>query len=426
MLNRSSFRAGAVVIGLALMTTACGTDASAPHAEVSSSTSPSSLKTPISHTVPSSPSSESSSSESVRVPALGTTIDIASARPAQQGSDFQDLGTIEGTGSAAGFRRLTMTPDGEAFGVIGGADPKRQVGQTPTLLDPENGQVIRIPWPASHPSPKGTILYASATDRWVVWTIAVAPDLDETPWQLFSYDRKRRITRYLGAAVPNVDGKYPTAPGYSVPSIDQNGNVYIAAVVPDPPGTTPTNVIQRVPADGSSPLKNYLTDAITPSSWRNDLVWATLVHGNLQFWHRNLDTDTDTKLYDGTGTDCNSEFGLATAGHRTAWLLQCAHKGGDILQVFTPGKPTVSIRGTDLGYLEMTTHYVSVAPQLADGSYAQDVYNLNTGRLMRIGDGDVIGDTPGNGDILTWGSTTVGNPTELTTHMVRLLDTDRN
>lgn len=425
VLSKARCSPAAVIVALALMATACGTNSSAS-VTAPATTAPPTIASPGSASGNLTPlGSQGPTGGPARLPALGTTIDLRSARTARAGTDDADLGTITHDGPTARFRTLAMTPGGEAFGVIGNPDSDTASGEVPALLDPRTSTFTRFPWPASHPSPKGTILYASATDRWLVWTIAVAPDLDQTPWQLFSYDRRRHITHYLGAAAPTLDGNYPTAPGYSVPSIDSHGNVYIAAVVQGRLGQPPADIVEKAPADGSAPLERYLDNAITPSVWENDLVWATRSEEHLQFWHRDLVTGVTTKLYDGTGTDCNSEFGLATAGHRTAWLLQCTHHGGDIVQVVTPGKPTLSIRGTDLGYLELTAGYVSVAPELADGTYEQIVYNLTNDRLLRVGEGPVLGDTPGNGSILTWGSTTIGHPREVTTHIIRLLTDTR-
>lgn len=416
--DRSRLSVAAVVIGLVLMATACGAGPTAAPTKAPGSGA-------------SSPSGGPSTSRTIGVPpdyttgaatlpALGTTIEVGSARPAVPNTDYVDIGTISATGAAARFHRLAMTPDGAAFGVIVGPQPRTQTGATPALFDPGTSTVTRLPWPTSHPSPRGNILYASATHRWIVWTIAVEHDLDQTPWQLYSYDRKRHLSHYLGAAVPTAEGTYPTAPGYSVPSVDKNGNVYIAAVVQQHRGQPPANLIETAPADGSAPLRTIVANAITPSAWGDDLVWATLARRHLQFWHRDLASGATTKLYDGAGTDCNSEFGLATAGHRTAWLLQCRRQGGDILQVVAPDEGMLSIRGRDLGYLELTTGYVSVAPELADGSYAQIVYNFATSQLLKVGGGAVLGDTPGTGSTLTWGSYQVSHPTDVTTHLVRL------
>jgi hypothetical protein len=407
-----------VAIGIMLVAAACGGSPTAtPTGSPSPSGSPRSADPGSGHTIG---APQDSTTGAAALPALGTTIEVGSARPAAPNIDYVDIGTIRPTGTTARFHRLAMTPDGAAFGVVVGTHSTSHTSATPALLDPGTSTITRVPWPAGHPSPKGNILYASATHRWIVWTIAVEHGLDQTPWQLYSYDRKRHVSHYLGAAVPTADGTYPTAPGYSVPSIDQNGNVYIAAVLQKHRAEPPADVVETVPADGSRPLRTIVTNAITPSAWGDDLVWATLAEHHLQFWHRDLSSGVTTKLYDGKGTDCNSEFGLVTAGHRTAWLLQCTHQGGDVLQVVAPSKATLSVRGHDLGYLELTTGYVSVAPELADGGYAQIVYNFATDQLLEVGAGAVLGDTPGSGSTLTWGSYEVGHPTEVTTHLVRL------
>ena len=307
-----------------------------------------------------------------------------------------------------------VTPEGQLLGTFSWK-PGEKSGLY--LIDPTTKALTSIPWPSKMGAPVGQIIDEVATRRWIVWLVSRSTDPDQTPWKLYSYDRRRHVSRLLGSAPRTKEG-FPSSPGYSWPSVDGSGRVYLDEV--RDVGTTPTPFVASVPADGSAPLR-VVTRGIAPHASGEYLAYARSTGKVLTVWRKDLGTGRSQLLYDGRGTNCNSGDGLVSARGRTAILVQCVDPREDEVLVYEGAKPDLLIRGHDLNYLEMTSAYLSVAPAVTRqaGFYRQVVYRFGDRDLFTLGGTENLGDTPGSGPLLEWGAWNPKTKTT-TTHLIRL------
>lgn len=415
-LSRSAVRAALVVLASVLVTACTGSTVAGPPPH----TSPSTTRA----TSPSAPHTTA-----VRPP--------VSTKTAPPGAQWLTMGDAVPAVPGRDYRPITIVPphlpDGRDIAVVG-VDPDgilvAAVAQTfrtetipPTsvaLYRAGDGIIRYLSHGNGPPGARRQVTGAVATRRWVVWTESTSTNLETDPWTVFSFDRRHGVLRQIASAPRTRSGVVPAVPGYTRASLGADGRVYLTAV--EQGATGPYRAyVESVPVDGSGPLRREAPDGIAAMASGTDLVWEGGPGDHVVIHHRDLATGRDTVLFDDTGTDCHSFYGLGVAGGVVAWLLQC--KGADLVQVWSDGRALATIRdpGHNLGYLRVTSGYVGVAPSRYSGGYRQFFYNVTGRELFTIGkSGSVSGDMPGNGPYLTWASYAAPRASG-TAHLVRLL-----
>lgn len=348
---------------------------------------------------------------------------LADASPAVPGRDYRPITTISGD-LPGGLHLVVHVVDPEGNLVADVSEPTDTETITPesmVIYRPGRGIVRYLSHGSGPPGAVRQVTSAVATRRWVVWTETPSTSLAVDPWTLFSFDLLTGTLRRIATAPRMSDGTVPAAPGYTRPSLAADARVYLTVVEQTGPGKYQT-FVESVPVDGSGPLRREAS-GIAPSASGMDLVWQGGPTDHLVFWHRDLATGHDTRLFDETGTSCHSFYGLGTAGGVVGWLLQC--KGADLVQIWAGGQPLATIRdpGHNLGYLRVTSRYVGFAPTRQSGQYRQILYDVRRQKLLSIGHGSVSGDMPGNGPYLMWSSyPPPRSDASGSTHLVRLID----
>lgn len=336
-------------------------------------------------------------------PARFELTDAVMARP---GQDYRPLAVLKGSrpsGRVLGAQG--MSPDGKVLATQSegqdseGAHGIELASRSVLLIDPTTGGRRYLSHSSGPPGAVRQVVGIAADRRWVVWKETTSTDLFTDPWTLFSYDRRRHVTRRIAVAPKTPSGVNPVAAGYSRPSLASDGRVYLGVV--EPSGRHDYRpYVESVPADGSAGLRRE-ERGLGPVASGSRLVWVTptSASGRFAVRERDLRSGRETTLFDSAGTSCRSISGLGVAGDVAAWLVRCGHS--ERVDVMVGDHLAATITGDRLGYFEVTSGYVGFAS--GSGPYRQFIYQITTGRLLRVGAGQVVGgDMPGSGNYLMW------------------------
>lgn len=336
---------------------------------------------------------------STSIPTGGLALTLASAAPANPGTNYKLVAQV-GPRFPGGdiFVSEAVDPKGALVGALGKETTSEAINpQAAVLFDPVHRKLSYLST-GHYSGPPRQITGMVASSRWVAWIETTSSNLEFNPWKLFSYDRLNGKLRQIASAPTTRNGLVPAAPGYTLPSLGSDGRVYLDAVQ-QIGATKYQNYVESVPLDGSAPLRKEGIGT-GPMASANSLVWSTGPDGKIIIMRKNIATGVSTQIFDSAGTSCRKIFGLGVAGNVEAWGLRCA--GTDVIQVLQAGTVVATIRGSNFGYLRVTSRYVGFAP--GSGPYDQYIYDVRAHKLLKIGTGMLAGDMPGNGPFLTWGS----------------------
>lgn len=165
-------------------------------------------------------------------------------------------------------------PRGKAVVGVKHRDPRnplRLVRNDLAILDPGSHDLQYVSTPTQ--SEGIQIAGVVATRRWIAWITTPSTTLGDSPWTLYSYDRKTGASYELATAPTLPNGQAPMTSDYSQPSI-AGDRVYLTGTSGTPKGDEPTTSVYSAALDGTGGLREDFRGELYPAASGDTVLTA--------------------------------------------------------------------------------------------------------------------------------------------------------
>jgi hypothetical protein len=333
-------------------------------------------------------------------PPVGPVLQVADAEPAVEGRDYDVLATLvnENLERANGQYANGVTEDGHVVVQDGphGAENRIRWG----LLDPRTETTQWLPeTPAGAAPPEHLI---EATGGRLVFLAEVTKPGVLVAW---TYERSSNAweQRLLDVARTGMSWENSFLAGSRIGPEDR---LYLAVTIGD---RLVQSRLWSVPLEGEGDPADLREEGVV-GDWDiegDELTFTESTNRPSSIIHvRDLATGEERSFDAQSGSRCNA-LGLDQVGERIVLSQFCGEtpEGRDdrVQIVTTHGDPVVTLQDDGLDFAGATDEFVTVRSYAEDASGAY-VYEFDTGRFLRLGEGHVryAGSHVGRGDVLTW------------------------
>lgn len=216
---------------------------------------------------------------------------------------------------------IAIAESGEVMLEVGRADTSGGAWDAPDvsrlhpgtleIYDPVSGDVEQVrSWDEIDEETQTN--FAAFDEDWVVWTQILGTQLAEAEWTLLAANRETGEIHEVATADPFPNGTHPTAPGYTIPELN-DARVYWAAARPVPDRARGDAVIYSRALDRDEPMRLEAEDAAMPAPTDN---WLYYVSRTSEVMRKNTDTGKTVEIAD---PEAQPIF-LAASGNTVAWV----------------------------------------------------------------------------------------------------------